>query len=223
MVSLAEDAIFVHVPKNAGSAISHAMGGVDNYWPQHVPWRCLKDEGRAGFGFLRNPWDRMVSLHYFLRRSPPHHVQRVDPAAIRQMGFKRWLLEGENWMSNEPIDGQIWIRQNRRYADVGERNTYRNIDRLDHPVLGMPPQQKRPAMWWLDGLPPENIGKVENIEDDLRGIGKRLRFKTTRRVVRVNVTRGKPERWRGEYDSETIDFVAQHHALDIEAGGYTFE
>ena len=223
MVSVVQNAIFVHVPKNAGSSISRSLGGVDYYWPQHVPWRCLQDEGLEGFGFLRNPWHRMVSLHYFLRRSPQRHLQRVDPQEIRRMGFKRWLLEGENWMSNEPVDGQIWIRQNRRYRDVSERNTYKNIDRLDHPVLGLPPQQKRPAMWWLDGLPSENIGKVENLPVDMKRFESKFAFRMRGALEKVNVTRGKPRDWRDEHDSETIDFIAQHHALDIEAGGYTFE
>ena len=222
MVVVLKNAVFVHVPKNAGSAISAALGGVDQYWPMHVPWRCLEDEGKPGFGFIRNPWARMHSLYYFLTYSPHRHLQRVDPVAIRGMGFKRWLLEGANWMSNEPVDGQIWIRQNREYLPLRPGNTYKNVSRLAHHPLKIPPQQRRPAMWWLDGLPPEQIGKVESLDADLTAIGGLLRF-PTKPVRRTNETRHKPHDWRAEYDSETIEHVATYHALDIEAGNYVWE
>lgn len=222
MVTVLKNAVFCHVPKNAGSAISSSIGGVDQYWPMHVPWRCLQDMGKPGFGFVRNPWHRMVSLHYFLQRSPARHLQRVKPEQVRRMGFKRWLMEGENWMSNEPIDGDIWIRQVKKYALVGGKNTYRNIERLEHPVWGMPPQQRRCSMWWLDGLPPENIGRVEFLQEDLSRIAGQLGFNAPN-VPQANVTRNKPSNWQSEYDNESIEFVAFHHKPDIDFAGYTFE
>ena len=225
MVSCLPQAVFVHVPKNAGSALSQALGGVHHYWPMHVPWRTLKDNvgGRPGFGFIRNPWARMHSLYYFLCYSPPRHMQRVNTPEIKQMGFERWLLEGENWMSNEPIDGMISIRQNGlRYEPVSPTNTYKGIDQLVHPTLGFPPQQRRPSLWWLDGLPPENIGKVENLDADLKRIATRLGFEV-KPVRRLNRTSGKPPDYRHEYTPEMIDHVAHYAKMDIDFGAYSFE
>lgn len=221
MVSVLPTAIFVHVPKNAGSALSASLGGVDQYWPMHVPWRCLEGEGKPGFGFIRDPWHRMVSLYYFLLRSPDRHRQRVDRYALREMGFKRWLLEAETWQSNEPIDGQIWLRQNQEYLDVGSGNTYRGIERLSHSEWGLPPMQRRPSMWWLDGLPHDSIGRVETIHDDLAWFAKKLSFQY-RPLQRLNVTRSKPRDWRSEHDSETVSFIAEHHKPDIDMGEYTW-
>lgn len=225
MVSILPTAVFIHVPKNGGTAASAALRGVDQYWPMHVPWRTVRDHvgGKPGFGFVRNPWARMHSLYYFLCYSPPRHMQRVNTPEVKAMGFKRWLLEGENWMSNEPVDGMISIRQNGlRYLPVGSANTYRGIENLDHPTLGMPPQQRRPSMWWLDGLPAENIGKAETLDVDLHRFAIKFGF-PLKPVRRVNRTGGKPADYRPEYDAEMIAHIEKYHAPDIAFGQYAFE
>lgn len=124
-------------------------------------------------------------------------------------------------MSNEPIDGDIWIRQNQKYMPVGPRNTYKNIHLLDHPTLGTPPMQRRPSLWWLEGVPSPYIGKVESLEEDLQRIAKALKF-PYRRPRRANATRVRPVDYREMYDSESIEFVRHYHKLDIEAGNYGF-
>ena len=214
---LLENALFVHVPKNAGSSIASRLGGTYNtkHIPMHLPARAMTQFNKPMFGFMRNPWHRMVSLYYFLWQSPKHHLPRVDPHAIRKMGFKRWLLEGETFMSNEPIDGRIWLRGYPKY----QRGTYPGIDRLRHPELGLPPMQRRPSMWWLEGC--DMIGKVERIEKDLQEMAKQYGFRPNA-ARHTNKTRAKPARWQDEYDDETIAHVEKYFAWDIDIGGYSF-
>lgn len=213
MAIIHRDFIFVHVPKTGGNSVAAALGGTSPDVPMHLPRKALPAD-RPAFGFLRNPWERMVSLYYFLWRSPQKHLPRVEPAKIKAMGFKRWLLEGANWMSNEPQpDGMVYTRQAGRYgADV----TYPGLDVVAQEV-DLPPQQRRPVMWYLDGC--DWIGRTETMQEDMDRIMDALDRKRVK-VGHMNKTAAKPRDWQAEYDSETIAHVAHYFARDIEAGGY---
>jgi hypothetical protein len=205
--------VYVHVPKCGGNSVSQALGGVTPDVPMHLPRKALPLD-RPAFGFLRDPWHRMVSLYYFLWQSPRKHLQRVDPVAVREMGFKRWLLEGENWMSNEPQpDGMVHTRQARSYSS---HNWYPGLE-IVAADKDLPPQQRRPVLWYLTGC--DYIGRVETMQADLdhfmREIGQPRVL-----IGELNKTKAKPNDWRAEYDSETIAHVAHYFAPDIEAGGY---
>lgn len=218
MAVVLRNSIFVHVSKTGGMSVSQALGGAEDTRriPHHVPSRCLTHLDKPMFGFVRDPWERMASLYFFLWQTPRHHLPRVDSDAIREMGFKRWLLEGENWMSNEPIDGRVFNRRTMRYE---EGFTYRGIERLSHPTLGLPPQQRRPVVpFYLDKC--EFIGKTENLASDLRTALQRFGEDSSVRLGHINRTKAKRDTWRQLYDSETIEHVRHYFAADIEFGGY---
>lgn len=210
MAVIANKFVFVHVPKTGGTSIAAALGGTDRTIPQHVPFKVLEHHGLPGIGFLRDPWHRMVSLFYFLQQSPPRHLQRVNPKEIKAMGFKKWLLEGENWLSNEPVDGECFTPQSQRY---GKDVTFSGIEHC-WPV---PPQQRRPVMWYLRGC--KYIGKTETLQPDMDKFATALGIPKVK-VSRINITKRKPHDWRKEYDNETIEHVASYFADDIRAGGY---
>ena len=225
MAVIGDDWVFVHAPKTGGTAVASILGGtMAKTFPQHVPYRVLEPEHtRAGFGFIRNPWRLMISLFYFLHQSPPRHLQRVDPAELKRVGFKRWLLDGATYTSNEPIDGMIsTVSTGFKYVPVAEA-AYPNIDRLSHHKLGLPPMQRRPTLWYLDGC--RHIGRQENLQTDLNAFAAALGiWHGIKQIPEMNVTRTKPSGdWRDEYDSETVDHVAHYFAPDIAMGEYRFE
>jgi hypothetical protein len=71
--------IFIHVPKTAGSSIALALFGENS---RHVPYfeyeRANPQKFRTyfKFGFVRNPWDRLVSTYFFLRRGGINQMDR---------------------------------------------------------------------------------------------------------------------------------------------------
>ena len=64
------NAIFVHVPKAAGTSIKTELYGRPQYGHRRIAEFYAYDPDRAAryfkFGFVRNPWDRLLSAHSYL-------------------------------------------------------------------------------------------------------------------------------------------------------------
>lgn len=196
--------IFVHVPKTAGLSVSASLGGKDKKIPTHTPLRCVEKGDRFAFGFIRNPWARMVSLHRFLCQKTFRNTDNFDQEAVREMGFKTWLMDDAFIMTEDyQTEGEPWVmRTHWRTSNDGS----------------LAPMQRRPQMWWLDGC--DYIGKVEDLPLSYSLALHRAGIKA-QELPHINQTKGKP--WRNEYDEDTKKFVEEHFADDIEFGGYTFE
>jgi hypothetical protein len=141
--------IFVHVPKCAGKSMQTALGvprlkGVG----MHAPLSEVRDRrGLFAFGFVRNPWERQLSLYSFMCQTPKVKTW-YDKQALINGGFKGWLL-GSDW----------WTPEDRKHGREGVA----------------PPVQSRPLSWWVDGC--DFVGRFERLQTDfdracaLAGIG----------------------------------------------------
>lgn len=209
--------IFIHVPKTGGMSVSNALGGKDKKNSTHTPLRCVPKENRFAFGFMRNPWARMVSLYRFLCQKNFRRTDNFDQEAVRQMGFKKWLMDDEFIMTEDDHpQGEPWVMKDHWRTEPPVEEGYGTRAPRPKAVAAM---QRRPQMWWLEGC--DFIGFTENMPDDfymaceLGGI--------TRHKELPHINRTKGGNWRNEYDDQTIEFVAKHFAPDIEVGGYTFD
>lgn len=196
--------IFVHVPKTGGLSISASLGGKDKKISTHTPLKCVPKGNRFAFGFMRNPWARMVSLYRFMCQKSFKRTDNFDQDAIRKMGFKKWLMDDDFFMQEDDHpQGEPWVM----------KTHWRRDENKD-----LPPMQRRPQMWWLEGC--DYIGHFEDFPDSfdracyLAGI-------QARSLPHVNKTKGGT--WHNEYDEESKEFVAHHFKPDIIYGGYTFD
>ncbi|MFZ1470305.1 MAG: sulfotransferase family 2 domain-containing protein [Paracoccaceae bacterium] len=203
MAVVGKDFLFIHNPKCAGKSLSRRLGGATRTIPSHAPLSFFPAEQRKDlftFGFVRNPWDRAVSIYTFLINKPPRPREDLTyKEAARQMGFNRWLLESRLFIA----DDSLWQRPD------------------------LAPIQSRSQMFWVEGC--DFIGKVETVEDDLRVIEARIsrsrtlwyRLRYSGKLERRNVSRRSD--YRRHYNDDSAEFIAHHFAEDIDRFGYAFD
>ncbi len=194
---LANSYIFVHVPKTGGQSVSAALGGKSTSVSTHTPLAGVDREGRFAFGFVRNPWERMVSLYHFLCQKTFKHTDNFNQPEVRAAGFKRWLLEHEFYMQEDYLpNGECWV-----VGGYGE----------------LPPMQRRPQLWWLDGC--DYIGRCEHLQKDFNRVCERIGIRVAE-LPHINKT--KHQHYRGYYDGDTRDFIEHYFQPEIERFGYRF-
>ncbi|QYK40135.1 MAG: sulfotransferase family 2 domain-containing protein [Paracoccaceae bacterium] len=194
--------LFIHVPKAAGQSLSARLGGVSRTLPGHAPLWWIDPairKDRFAFGFVRNPWDRLVSLYAFQSTKTVKNGESAEyQAFIRSIGFTRWLLEDRMFMPQDAA----WMAPD------------------------LPPMQQRSQMWWVDGC--DFVGNVETLDADFAGIAPRLALRRGWREVlglrprMAHRNRSARAGYRDYYDAGTTAFVARHFAPEIERFGYRF-
>ena len=207
-VSDSRKVLFVHVPKTGGSSI-------DRIFDAEVP-DARKVEGRMrhatyqrllsaepaladywSFGFVRNPWARMVSWWtmvggVFAKAEAGHpgaqaklrkHPKAWLPEGEYRHDFTRWVLEGT----------------------------------VELPKVGRPQLVTLSAR---GGRQVDFIGRLENFDRDIAVVREHLDLPPVETPPHINRT--SHGHYRDYYTPETRDHVAKVFAVDIETFGYTF-
>ena len=187
--------IFIHVPKSAGTSVSKAIYGrtLGHYSAAEIS-NAFPDlyKNSFTFGFVRNPWDRVLSAYSFakLGRTSVMGVRNPEQYKIEEFStFERFVCE---WLPNQNLEKVDFIfRQQSDYL----------CDREGEIAV-------------------DKVGFVETLDLDLGEIARRLNKKID--VVRENSTRGADDKYRDYYSIEMRDIVACLYSKDIENFGYVF-
>ena len=191
--------IFVHVPKTGGQSISAVLGGKTPEVPTHAPLYAYDDPQYFRFGFVRNPWDRMVSLYHFLCQKKFKQTDNFRQDEVRAAGFKNWLTGHEFFMKEDYLSaGECWV--------VGGKDKD-----------NMLPMQQRSQMFWLNGC--DFIGRVENLDADFRKACEMAGIKA-KPLPHINKTRH--DEYRQYYDDRAGEWVAWYFRDEIIKFGYEF-
>ncbi|MBT8196149.1 MAG: sulfotransferase family protein [Bacteroidia bacterium] len=187
-------AIFIHLPKCAGIAVSKALFG--NYAGGHTrlemhlsifhPQEILS---YFKFTIVRNPWDRLVSAYHFLEKG----------------GFEE--------------NDKIWFEENlRQYRDFDD--FVRNW--LNRDTIWSWHHFRPQFSYILDDnmkVPLDFIGYIENINDDFDIVCNKLGVSNT--LEKLNKSSHKD--YREYYTDETRKLVEGVYAEDIKLLGYSFD
>lgn len=188
-------AIFVHIPKTAGTSIECLFGinvfdditlnqntftGWDGYkqmYIQHcsiqqiLDWSMMDLSNYFSFTFVRNPWDRIVSDYLFFKI-------RSD------MSLKEFILEEGVFDPTHVLPQMYFIKK--RNGEIG----------LDF------------------------IGRFENLQCDFNTVCDKIGIE---RQTLPHMLKKQREHYSFYYDDETVELIAKKYKEDIEYFGYEFE
>ena len=202
-------ALFIHIPKCAGVSIVTALKHVDGIrriGPHckardlFAPTGKLDRKDFFVFSFVRNPWDRLVSTFFYIRKGGRAPVDRQRRERyLRKYGgsFEKFVLDIANWIDikeDDSIYRDCYIPHFRpQYEYIYDNSGNCLVD---------------------------FIGKVESLEGDFRRLCHLLPADATR-LYRKNRSRHR-KYWK-YFNTRTRTIVAEYYAQDIEYFGYDFK
>ena len=156
---------FIHIPKTAGVSICSAIGQTHGHRPRKIK------QGAFVFSCVRNPYDRAVSLYYFLRDKAPNYKEQIMiegetvntywEERINQIRPVRFLQPQKAWVEDvERIDKLI--RFETLAEDWAEMRQAFELPALEHKNG----DTSRPSTPWQEELTAESIAKIGEIYSD---------------------------------------------------------
>ena len=201
MISLKHKFIFVHIPKCAGCSLKehlkeHSKDELIN--SHHLTLqKIIKNFNIEAadyykFTFVRNPWNRILSLYSFWLNQTPSSI------------YYQWDYEQVDFIKSENISFRDFVKLAASNDTVFHKKPHLN------PYIGH--FIKHPSS--LDF-----IGKLENFQEDFNVVCERIGIpKQQPRWV----NKSKHKHYTEYYDDETIQIIAEKYAKDIEYFGYEF-
>lgn len=219
VISQEEKYIFIHIPKTAGTSITHSMlketgikpasiKGVDGKNHDvitHSGALQLKQilgvhyDEFYSFTVVRNPWDRMVSLYNFKLQSAQQRLSGLrpqKPGTTRKGDMKEIAylssLGFERWVFEGQCDNHLY----------GESLT------------------KLPQLCWLTDeqgrLIVNHVAKFENLDQELEILKQKF-------AMNFNGPTGNPSihaPWSLYYNRDTFECIKERFQVDIDEFGY---
>ena len=234
--------IFIHIPKNAGNSITRLLlKHRDNYAygdvPQHAGLKWIGNNFPEKLlykkiCFSRNPYSRMVSWWTY-NRSHEKFWKDYDLARhARDMEFNEWLLKCIQRGRQELIPQVYFISPNFKYEIQGVNHTGRKqgestID--THPLRYNNYIREKFNLGETNNPTPiyqpiaDFIGKVENLEQDMRRLFDYLGVKdNVMDVTQENPSKEKVD-YREHYNTESVEIVQSIFQQDFEYFNYSYD
>ena len=216
-----KNALFIWIPRTAGTSVYFALwkkAGAHKKKNKNL-YRKFKNKGVVSFGhvgvsyllrkeyisreffdsaykfcFVRNPWDRLVSLYNYFSRNCNHVTANRTRARWGNKSFKDFCIKlDRQWETINPVG---------RYNLKGVSQCNPQVD------------------WILDGdkVMPDFIGRFENLEKDFQHIANEMGIDM--KLTHKNKTKHKEYRYY--YNPKTRDIVARLYKKDIDMFDYSF-
>lgn len=206
MISHKHKCIFIHIPRTGGTSIETILSG-KNWWqvnPQtkHLNFITAKKiynnywEEYFKFTFIRNPWERTLSLLKYSTANKPH--DNIYPVQLDVLGrIKTNNLF--NLFSNIEYDPRFFHANQFEDYEPFDQAYYRNIfgDEMNF------------------------VGKFENLQKDFEVVCEHLKI-PSKKLPHVEKSIIDCSQYQRYYDDEQRDLVYSKFKNDIEKYNYEF-
>ena len=201
MISLKHKFIFVHIPKCAGCSLkehlkehsddelvnSHHMG-----LQKIIKNLNIESKDYYKFTFVRNPWERILSLYSFWLNQTPSST------------YYQWDHEQVDFIKSENILFRDFVKLAASNGTIFHKKPHLN------PYIGY--FMKRPSCF-------DFIGKLENFQEDFNVVCKQIGIPEQEPRW---VNKSKHKHYTEYYDDETRSIIANKYAEDIDHFGYKY-
>lgn len=185
-------AIFIHLPKTAGTSISRQLGLPTSRHISADQYRVAnsrKFDSYFKFAFVRNPYDRLVSSYAFLKRGGMNDddAQFARQKVLPFESFEHFLIEG---FARDPAT-RNWVHF-------------------------------RPQRFFICELSGRNLmdftGRFEKISEDYAFVAGRLNKPEELPVSNAS----ERDDYRSAYSPATLEIARHYYAEDLTIFGYNF-
>lgn len=187
--------IFLHIPKTAGTTIANSLGiNRDHVTLEEAKVKYKDDWGTYfKFTFVRNPWDRIVSVFAYYKYGSEKQNYR-SKAELKDVSFEDFV---KNICSARPVGRVV---ESPHFS--GSKSMQKNW------VISEGKQQ-------LDF-----VGRFEHLEKDLQSLSKKCRIKL--KPIKHERKSQRSSDWRSFYNEVTKNLVGKKFQEDIDFFGYKF-
>lgn len=227
--------LFIHVPKNAGTSVRGTMvkkmGATKvkglyfhadaNYLKDHLG--SVRYQQLYKFGFLRNPWARMVSKYHFMRERLP------QDRSMGNVEYKEIFIGRDDVLEEEELRKYDWVFCGGNPLEVSFEEWLLNSEmhmplcyKPGTPMSEMVPYQRRNSIDWLkigEEIAVDHVCNVATAQKDFDIICDKVGLK---KVKLPTSNRSKHKPYQQLYSKEARDFVEEHFQEDIRIFNYRF-
>lgn len=206
-ISYSDNFVFIHIPKNAGTAVSKSFGikkSKHNTVKEYINVLGEKQYDKMlSFAFVRNPFSRFISLYNYARMEESYYHSAINP---------------EKAIYGKHMDYELL-----KDASIDEAAQLLKQGKLIH---NPPHTQWNSQCFWLkdhkEKLHVKYFARFEDIEFHLRNINNLIGASTLSKLDKINASSKSSLDYKKLLSLDTRKILEEYYREDLETFNYDF-